>query len=143
MFVGEYRHCLDDKSRIVLPSKFRTQLSTTIYISLDFDQCLALFSEEEFQKRAEMYNSLSDFDSKARALKRVFFSNTCETTIDKQGRVMISKSLLDKVKISKDVVIVGSYDHIKIFSADVFASKEEEDESSFEALAAAFSSRKE
>jgi len=138
MFVGQYSHSIDDKSRIVLPSKIRNQLSSPIYISLDFDHCLAIRNEEQFAVISKSYNSLSDFDSNARRLKKVFFSNTIEAEIDKQGRVVISKELLNKVGIIKDVVIIVAFDHVKVFSKEIYEKSELDDENSYEELASHF-----
>lgn len=142
MFVGEYRHSLDDKSRIVLPSKFRSQLSSTIYVSLDFDNCLSLYSEEEFQKKAETINQLDEFDTSARALKRIFFTNSYDTNIDKQGRVSLSKSLQEKVGIIKNIVIVGAFNHIQIFSEEEYNKRYILEEKEYEQLASKFARKK-
>jgi len=135
MFVGQFSHTLDDKNRLVLPAKFRSQLSSTVYLSLDLDSCLSVYSEEEYQKKAERINSLDDFDKDSRALKRVFFANSSEGNLDKQGRLMVPDFLLRKAGVKKDVVVIGAFDHIQIFSSEVFSSKIPEEEANYENLA--------
>ena len=42
MFLGEYLHSLDPKGRLILPARFREQL-TQAYVSGQIDGCLALW----------------------------------------------------------------------------------------------------
>jgi MraZ protein len=143
MFVGQSIHSLDNKNRLVLPAKYRSQLSPTIYLSLDLDSCLSIYSEEVYSKKAEKINTLSDFDKDSRALKRIFFANSYEVVMDKQGRIMIPNFLLEKVKIEKEVAVVGAFDHIQLFSNKIIDGLLEQDESSYEELASHLSGVKE
>lgn len=135
MFVGQSLHSLDDKSRLVLPVKFRSQLSSIVYLYLDLDSCLSVYSEADYSKKAEKMNALDDFDKDSRALKRVFFANSYETQIDRQGRLSIPLFLLEKAKISKDVVVIGAFDHIQLFAKEVIESDLKKDEEAYETLA--------
>jgi MraZ protein len=135
MFVGEFAHNLDEKNRLVLPAKFRSQLSATVYLYLDLDHCLSLYSEEQFKQKAAQINSLDEFDPDSRALKRVFNANSSEGTIDKQGRLMIPEVLLKKALIVKEVTVIGAYDHIQIFATEVLNSTLPNEEENYEKLA--------
>lgn len=131
MFVGEFRHSLDEKSRIVLPSKFRSQLTNTVYVTLELSNCLGIYSEEEFAKLASKYTLLDDFDKLSRAVKNVFFANSSELVLDKQGRIIIPKNLLEKVNISKEIVLTGGFNHINVYAKEVFENNMKEDEANF------------
>ena len=143
MFVGQSIHSLDNKNRLVLPAKYRSQLSSTIYLSLDLDSCLSLYGEDVYQKKAEKINSLSDFDKDSRALKRIFFANSYEVNMDKQGRIMIPNFLLAKAKIEREVAIVGAFDHIQLFSSKIIDNLLDRDESCYEELASHLKGTKE
>lgn len=143
MFVGQSVHVLDNKSRLVLPAKYRSQVSSTVYLSLDLDSCLSIYSEETYSKKAQNINNLDDFDKNSRALKRIFFANSFEVTLDKQGRIMIPKYLLEKVDIEKQIVIIGAFDHIQLFSTKVIDGLLTEDENQYEDLAAKLKGSKE
>ena len=143
MFVGQSVHVLDNKSRLVLPAKYRSQLSSIVYLSLDLDSCLSIYSEEIYSKKAQNMNDLDDFDKNSRALKRIFFANSFEVALDKQGRIMIPKYLLEKVDIEKQIVIIGAFDHIQLFSTKVIDGLLTEDENQYEELAAKLKGSKE
>ena len=50
MLMGEYHHNIDDKNRLVLPSKFRNELGDKIIITRGLDKCLFVYSTSEWQK---------------------------------------------------------------------------------------------
>lgn len=135
MFVGQSIHSLDEKNRLVLPAKYRSQLSSTIYVSLDLDSSLSIYSDDIYIEKAERINQLSDFNKESRALKRIFFANSCQVNLDKQGRIMIPDFLLKKVKIEKEVAVVGAFDHIQLFSSKVIDDLLVQEESCYEDLA--------
>ncbi len=131
MLLGQYFHSLDNKMRLVLPSKARQEFSTDIYVTLDFDNCLSLYNEENYKKRAEAIQSLSDFDEKSRLLKRVFFSNSQVVTMDSQFRIIIPSFLLNKVHITKEVVLVGMNDHLEVWDKDKFTEVDKHNEENY------------
>lgn len=128
MLLGQYYHSLDNKMRLVLPSKVKQEFSSDIYITLDFDHCLSLYSESNYNKRAEVIQNLSSFDGNSRVLKRVFFSNSQVVTLDSASRITIPSFLLNKVGITKEVVLVGMNDHLELWDKETFIKKHEEDE---------------
>jgi len=143
MFVGEYRHSLDEKSRIVLPSKFRSSLSPTVYLSLGLDRCLEIVPADIFISEANEIIKMGKFNPQARALRRLKFDNSIEASIDKQGRIILPKNLLDKASIVKDVVILGDGDRIEIYASNVFDELNSRDLPNFEEIASSLANRKE
>jgi hypothetical protein len=47
MFIGEYKHTIDSKNRMTIPSKFQGQLSEGAIITRGLDNCLFVFTNEE------------------------------------------------------------------------------------------------
>ena len=118
MFLGEYRHSLDDKGRLFIPAKLREALGKRFYISKGFDRCLMIYDEERWNLFAEKLNALTMGQKKNRDIKRFFFSGADEFVCDKQGRVLLSATLREYAGISKDTVIVGVGDKAEIWSAE-------------------------
>lgn len=132
MFYGQKDLAIDDKSRLVLPSLFRNEFTGGIcYASIGLDSCIELYPEETYQEKAKKFMSLSDFDPKARKVKRTFISNTFSIQIDSHNRILLPKTLSSKASISKKVVIVGMYDHLEIWDSELFEKNSKEAEESF------------
>ena len=58
-FIGTYNHSLDEKSRVILPSKLREKLGGTVYITLGLDKCLAVYPEETFENIAAKLSAVT------------------------------------------------------------------------------------
>ncbi|HBX75821.1 MAG: division/cell wall cluster transcriptional repressor MraZ [Acidaminococcaceae bacterium] len=124
MFLGEYRHSLDDKGRLFIPAKLRESLGKRFYISKGFDHCLMIYDETQWKLFSEKLNALSMGQKKNRDIKRFFFSGADEFNCDKQGRVLLSASLREYAAISKDAVIVGVGDKAEIWSAEQWQARD-------------------
>ena len=116
MLVGEYRHNVDTKGRISVPSKFRDDLGQSFVVTKGLDNCLFAYSKEEWKNLESKLNTLPLTNLEARAFKRFFFSGAAECEVDKQGRVNIPQSLRDYAKLQKDVVIVGLSNRAEIWN---------------------------
>lgn len=138
ILMGNYTFSVDEKGRVVIPSKFRDIIGPKIYVTLGFDRCISVYSETEFNKLADLVSSKSDFDPKAREFKRVFFRHSTEVEIDKQGRIALPKALMQLVNVTKEVYVNGSFNHIEIWDKDTFAKKELEQLEHYEENAASY-----
>lgn len=118
--VDEYQRQLDERGRIILPSKLREDICGTVYITQSMSEnCLHLYTEEEWQKVAEKVNQLpTATDRNAAAFVRLFFGKATAVVVDKQGRVPISKRLIDFAGLSKDVVLVGANTRLEIWDME-------------------------
>ena len=118
MFTGEYRHTLDAKNRLIIPSKIRNDMSDKIIITRGLDGCLFGYNLDVWQKIMEKLNSLPFTKKDARSFTRFFTSGAITLEFDKQGRVVIPSYLTDYANIKKDVVLVGVLNRIEIWSVD-------------------------
>ena len=124
-FCGEHRHVVDTKNRLFIPAKFREDLGETFYITRKIvDNCLAIYSAEEWQIFSEKLNTLPD--SHVGMIKRFVFSKTVQVTPDSHGRVVLPASLLAYAEIDKNVVIAGHGDHIQIWNEEMWDKMESE-----------------
>ena len=118
MFIGEYQHSLDSKNRITMPSKFREELGDTFVMTKGMDDCLFIYSMNEWKIVEDKLKSLPMTNKDARAFVRFFFAGASECEIDKQGRVLIPTNLKEYAKIEKDTVVIGVSTRIEIWSLD-------------------------
>lgn len=118
MFIGEYQHTLDPKNRVIMPSKFREKLGTSFVMTKGLDNCLFVYSPEEWSIVEEKLKSLPMTNKDARAFVRFFFAGACECDLDKQGRILMPNNLKDYAKIDKELVIIGVSTRIEIWSKE-------------------------
>ena len=131
-FIGTYNHSLDEKNRVILPSKLRDKLGQTVYITLGLDKCLAIYPEETFVEIASRLSKASSLEGDNRGYKRTFFANSYECDSDKQGRVQLSRELCEKCAIKKDVVIIGVDDHVEIWDREQYEIMSNENDGNYE-----------
>lgn len=116
MFIGEYQHSIDSKGRIIVPSKFREELGFKFILTKGLDNCLFLYSMEEWNKFQESLSALPVGRKEARAFVRYFFSGAVECEVDKQGRLNIPQHLREHAKIDKEVVTIGVMSRAEVWS---------------------------
>ncbi len=131
-FYGEYRHTIDAKKRLIIPSKFRDSLSDTFYVTKGFDGCLAVYTADSFQKQIQELQQLPRTSIKARQYIRSITSKAADCSLDAQGRLQLPQYLIDIAEIQKQVVIVGVSDYFEIWSEEKWDSFDEQAADSFE-----------
>jgi MraZ protein len=118
MLIGEYKHMVDSKGRIILPSKFREELGERFILTKGLDNCLFGYSLKEWAVLEEKLKKLPLTSKEARTFLRFFFAGACECEVDKQGRVLIPQNLREYAGIQKEVFIIGVMTRIEIWSED-------------------------
>ena len=122
MFIGEYHHTIDEKGRIIIPVKFREELGNNFIITRGIENCLFVYSTENWAKITNKLNSLPFTKKDARTFNRFFMSGATNVELDKQGRVNISKPLIDYANLLKDCVIIGTGDRLEVWSQESWDS---------------------
>ena len=118
MFYGQHRHGIDEKGRLIFPSKYRDDLGEFFYITRGTDRFLMVFTQDEWSKLEQKISSLPI--STGGDIQRFFFNNTEKVSFDKQGRVLIPSHLRQYAELDKDVVISGSSTRIEIWNAEKY-----------------------
>lgn len=123
MFIGEYRHRLDEKNRLTIPSFFRQLLEKEkkgCIITRGLDKSLFLYPLSEWQQLGKRLKNLSINRSEVRAFLRVFFSGAHPVQPDSQGRIILPPSLKEFAGIKEKVVVIGVFNKIEIWSEEVW-----------------------
>ena len=116
MFTGEYRHSVDDKGRLAVPSRFRAQLEVGTVVSRWIDGCLAIHTRAGWEDLAARVADLPLTDPAARLFQRSIFAGAHETELDRQGRVLVPAFLREEADLAAEVVVIGARDHAEIWS---------------------------
>lgn len=120
MFLGEFTHKLDSKNRIMIPSEFRDDLTEEFFITKGPENSLVIYTKDEFDKQSVRLDNLINENKKNRAIKRLFFSSTIKTSLDKQGRVLLNKNLRDYANIKSEAMIIGNNTTIELWDVDTW-----------------------
>lgn len=135
MFIGEYQHTLDDKGRIIIPSKFREELGEAFVMTKGLDNCLFVYPKPEWIILEEKLKALPLTNRDARAFVRFFFSGASECALDKQGRVLVPPNLREHSKLDKDAVVIGVSTRMEIWSKDEWDTYNDDDNLSYDSIA--------
>ena len=135
MFIGEYNHNLDDKGRLAIPAKFRTILKKGAVVTKGLDNCLFLYSKEQFEKIATKFAALPISSAKARAFSRHMLAGAMDVEFDNQGRVTLPEYLRDFSGLKKSIIIAGLYNHLEIWNEAAWNKYKGEAEKNSNAIA--------
>lgn len=120
LFLGEFVHQLDDRSRVSLPARFRELLAKepeqTIYIVPGFDACLYVMPAAALER---LHQRLSMERTEWNDLGRSFRANLTARgsigTLDAQGRLTLTDKQVAYAGLEGQVVVVGNMDRIEIW----------------------------
>ncbi|MCD6422052.1 division/cell wall cluster transcriptional repressor MraZ [bacterium] len=115
MFIGEYRHNLDQKGRLAIPAKFRGKLADGCVVTRGVDRCLVIYPSKVWEKMAHKLARLPLTQKEARAFSRLLLSGAMSFELDGQGRITIPEFLRKYAGLKKKVVVVGLYDRLEVW----------------------------
>lgn len=120
MLIGEYHHNLDEKGRLIIPSKFREDIGKEFIVTRGLDGCLFVYAMKEWDHIVSKLRTLPFTKKDARTFNRFFMSGATVCEFDKQGRINIPSSLLNYANIQKECTIIGVNDRLEIWASDKF-----------------------
>ncbi|MCQ2551016.1 MAG: division/cell wall cluster transcriptional repressor MraZ [Clostridia bacterium] len=122
MFMGTYYNSIDDKNRMIIPSKHRDQLGGRCVLTKGLDKCLYIYTLEDWAKQVEKITALPESNPEIRKFIRHFAANAVECELDKQGRICLPAELRSYAAITKEMVTVGAIRRIEIWAEEAFKS---------------------
>ncbi len=122
-FFGRYEHSLDDKGRVILPSKFRGQFEHGGYLTQYQDGCLALWTPGEFEQQMASMQERAAAGRSDRNLVRLWASTSHELEIDRQGRMAIPTRLREYAHLVGDVLVLGAIDRVELWNREAWDAK--------------------
>ncbi|MBI1871636.1 MAG: division/cell wall cluster transcriptional repressor MraZ [Chlamydiae bacterium] len=139
MFYGEYRHSLDHKNRVLIPSKFREAVKEVyverFFLTRGLEKCIFVFTEPDWNLIEQKLKNLPMTQGNSRNFSRMFFSGAFEVVSDKQGRIIVPQPLLAYSGIHRDVVLVGVLNRIEIWDQSSWNHFVTESSKSYEEVA--------
>src|SRR6266403_350359 len=122
MLTGEFRAALDEKGRLLIPTKLRPDLSgDTLILTKGIDQCLWLFSVAKWEVFSRtVQESLGMFNPQHLMIQRRIIGSAMELDVDKAGRIGISALQREHAGLSKDCLVVGLRNYLEIWDEAVY-----------------------
>ena len=120
---GQFSHSIDAKGRLFIPASLRKELGQTFHVTVGQDHCLSVYSDESWAAFMAKLKELSYNEVKK---LRALFAYTADCEPDSQGRILIPAKLREYAGLTKEVVVVGSFDRVEIWSAERWAAIEDE-----------------
>ena len=135
MLIGEYHHNIDEKGRLIIPSKFRDEIGKEFIVTRGLDGCLFIYSKGQWEKIVTKLQTLPFTKKDARTFNRFFLSSATVCEFDKQGRINIPSNLINYANIQKECTIIGVNDRLEVWASDKFDALIEENTSAIEGVA--------
>jgi MraZ protein len=123
MFLGRYRHTLDNKDRLTVPAKYREYLADDLYFVQGFDRNVMAMSTPTFQIITRRLEALSITDPDVRLLNRRILGSATLEAIDKNGRVHLPDFLREEVGLGRELVLVGQGEYFELWSPEEWAKQ--------------------
>ena len=120
MLIGEYHHSIDEKGRLIIPSKFRKEIGTSFVVTRGLDGCLFVYSLVEWERIVAKLKKLPFTKKDARTFTRFFLASATVCQFDKQGRINLVNSLIEYAELKKECAIIGVNDRLEIWALDKF-----------------------
>ena len=120
MLIGEYHHNIDEKGRLIIPSKFREEIGNSFVVTRGLDGCLFVYSLVEWEKIVAKLKRLPFTKKDARTFMRFFLASATVCEFDKQGRINLVNSLIEYANLKKECVVIGVNDRLEIWALDKY-----------------------
>jgi MraZ protein len=125
MFIGEFEYRVDEKGRVPIPPKFRTEelKKEGVVLCPGMEKCITIYPLSEWKKLAESLTSGPVIPSKLRKLNRAIFATAFNIEIDTQGRIIVPIQLRNYAAITDEVVMTGANTYLELWSKEQWAAE--------------------
>lgn len=116
MLIGEYTHTIDEKNRLSLPAKFRTEMGKKVVVTPGLDGCLFVFTLKQWGTISEKLGESSMLQADTRNFNRYMLGGATEAEVDSIGRVLIPDFLRERAGLKEKVAVVGVQSRVELWN---------------------------
>lgn len=138
MFLGTHPLRLDDKGRLMLPSKFRDKLTAGLVLTKGQERCLYVWPSAEFDRFTSQMKEAPVTDKAVRDYMRVLFASAYDDELDRQGRITIPPPLRDYARLDRNCIVNGANTRAEIWEDKAWKAYLAETEESFARMSEEF-----
>lgn len=123
MLTGEFEHTIDEKNRLFISNKLRSQIDcerygNDFYLAMGANGVLSLYPEKYFQQIALAGAPGTGAPDESVAYERLSFALASKVELDRQGRLLINEKLKKRAHLGNNLTLVGVRDHIEVWNSD-------------------------
>lgn len=130
MFRGVTPINVDAKGRMAMPARYRERLQELcegrLVLTVDFDGCLMLFPDGEWEQLERKLARLPSLNPRARRLQRLLMGYASECELDGNGRVLLPAVLREYAHLDKRIVLVGQGNKFEIWNEEIWNGNRDE-----------------
>lgn len=125
MLIGQYISKLTDKDRISVPKKVRAELGEELVIARWYEKCLVLVAKDSWEKlQSRVRGKTSIITTPVRDIERFILGLAFEIRLDKQGRFVLPKPLIDYAQVKDEIIFVGLGDRCEVWASESWINLE-------------------
>ncbi len=127
MLKGNFRHTIDKKGRIIVPSKLKRAISEAAEVAVIMlpgkNHCIELYPKDVWSKIEENIARLNSNDPEVLKVIRFYAHNAHEEVLDSQGRILIPAHLREyaRIELEKEIIITGTVRYIEVWNPEAMA----------------------
>lgn len=118
-FLGEFEVKADAKGRVKLPAALIRQIgegvSLNFVINRGFEDCLVLYTKEQWEVETEKLSALNPYDKRHRQFMRQYFRGATQLTADASDRILLPKQLAAYAGLEKEIILFAHMDKVEIW----------------------------
>jgi len=123
LLTGEYLHVVDNKSRVLISNKLRSQIDvdehgSNFYLVLGANGILCLYPEKYFEQIALTVTPGTTAPDEAVAFERISFALASKVELDGQGRLLLNERLRKRAGLKDHITLIGVRDHIELWNSE-------------------------
>jgi MraZ protein len=121
LFRGHYRHTIDAKGRLSIPSRFREALVDAggdNLVIVPNGRGLEVYPLTAWEELEAKVAALPSLDPDARQFRYSYLSLGQDVALDPQGRIQVSSDYRERAGLVKDVLIIGMQKIFEVWDAE-------------------------
>jgi len=123
LLTGEYQHVVDDKGRVLVSNKLRSQIDadehgSDFYLVLGANGILCLYPQKYFEHIALAVAPGAAAPDEAVAFERMSFALASKIELDAQGRLLLNDKLRKRAGLKDQITLIGVRDHVELWNSE-------------------------
>jgi MraZ protein len=122
MFRGATKISIDDKGRVVVPTRYRGLLVARgegrVVVTVDKDQCLLIYPVPDWEQIEQHLMALPSLHPQSRRLQRLMVGHATEVEVDGHGRIALSSELREFAALDRSAMLIGQGKRLELWDEE-------------------------